>query len=266
MLSEVYLYSSALSSTVLGQIDTDESVYFSDVGFTTPYATGCGILQYGINDTLTFGNVLQYDQGQPWTAYGAIQLFGQNNNAEVLFTNATNDNRAVCYEFWVDAQGILRVRLIHSYVAAQYLGVFGTWSGGSIIDGKKHLIVATYDGTNPATLASIKMYVDGVAVPITLELNGLGSLSIVDPGQIFTVGTQLPGGPNLRGPLSFFQLEKVARSAAYISNYHDGVLPPNDSVNTVMRLLFTEGSGTSVHDTSTSAFIGTLSTAGMWVP
>lgn len=268
MLAEVYVYASALSTTVLNQIDTDESVYFPDLGFTTPYASGTGVVQLGVNDTISFGNVLQYDQGQPWTAWGVVQLWGQNSNAEVLFTNATTDSRAVCYEYWIDANGQMRVRLIHNYGGAQYLGVFGKPPGGYLIDGKKHLIAATYDGTNPATMASIKMYVDGVLLTNTLELNGLGSLSIVDPAQNFAVGTQMPGGSNVRGPLCFFQLDNVARSAAYIANYYPGAstpLPPSDA-NTKMRVMFSEGAGTVVHDTSSNAFTGTLSTAGAWVP
>ena len=250
MLSEVYVYSSALSSTILSQIDTDESIYWLDPGFLTPYAPGCGILQLGVNDAVVMGNVLQYDQGQPWTVWGAVQLFGQNINAEVLFTNATPDGRAVCYEYWIDQNGKLRVRLIHNYSGAQYLGVFGEPPGGTLIDGKKHLIAASYDGTNPATMGSIRMYVDGVELVKTLELDGLGTLSFVDPGQNFTVAQQLPGSTNIRGPMMFFQLDKVARSPTYIANYYPGSatpLPPNDATNTMMRLRFTEGTGTTTH-------------------
>jgi hypothetical protein len=69
--------------------------------------------------------------------------------------------------------------------------------------------------------------------------------------------------------VSFFQLDNVVRNDAYIANYHPGSptpLPPLDGANTDMRLLFTEGSGTSVHDTSPNAFVGTLSSSGLWVP
>ena len=113
------------------------------------------------------------------------------------------------------------------------------------------------------------MYVDGVALTTSYEqANTLGSNSIVAAGQIMMIGTQTPGGPNMCGPISFFQIDKVARSAAYIANYHPGSatpLPPADA-NTDMRLLFTEGSGTSVHDVSVNAFVGTLSASGLWVP
>ena len=69
-------------------------------------------VQLGGNDLLSFGNVLQKDQGSPWTAFGAIQIWGQTLNAEVLFTNANAAPASTCYELWVDPFGRLRVRLI----------------------------------------------------------------------------------------------------------------------------------------------------------
>jgi hypothetical protein len=265
LLSEVYVYASALSSATLAQIDLDESVYWQDPGFLTPYATGCGIVQVDASNQLHFGNILQYDQGQPWTAYGAFQAYGQCTNAEVLFTNATPDGHATCYEFWLDLNGAFRVRLINDYVSNLFLGVIGTPTA-SALDGKKHMMVATYDGTSPATPASIKIYLDGVALPTTTEFNNLGTLSIVAPGQDFAIGMQMPGGANMRGPVSFFQLDKVARSAAYIAPLHSGVLPANDPTNTVLRCRFTEGTGVATIDESTNHFSGTLSTPGIWLP
>jgi hypothetical protein len=64
-------------------------------------------------------------------------------------------------------------------------------------------------------------------------------------------------------------LDNVARSGSYIANYVPGSstpLPPNDPTNTKMRVMFTEGTGTSVADTSASAFTGTITNAYLWVP
>ena len=184
-----------------------------------------------------------------------------------MFTNASPSPAFTCYELWVDTQGQLRVRLINHYGNNFLLGVIGATT--SLIDGKKHLIAASYDGGTPATISNIKIYLDGVPLTTSYEAaNTLGNKSTVSPTQNFTVGTQMPGGPNMCGPISFFQLDKVARSAAYIANYYPGSptpLPPADA-NTDMRLLFTEGSGTSVHDVSANAFVGTLSSSGLWVP
>ena len=268
IISEVFVYSIAVSTTVLGQIDLSQNAYYTGLDLSTPYAGGTASVQIGASDTLSFGNVLQKDQGSPWTAFGAIQIWGQTTNAEVLFTNANAAPASTCYELWVDPLGRLRVRLINHFGNNLFLGVIGT-PAASLIDGKKHVIAASYDGGTPATISNIKMYVDGVPVTASYEqTNTLGALSIVAAGQNMFVGTQIPAGPNMCGPISFFQIDKVARSAAYIANYYPGSatpLPPADA-NTDMRLLFTEGSGTSVHDTSANAFVGTLSSSGLWVP
>ena len=266
IICEAYVYSAALNSTVQGQIDASIAAYFTGLDIDTPYAGGAASVQLGGNDLLSFGNVLQKDQGSPWTAFGAIQIWGQTLNAEVLFTNANPAPASTCYELWVDPLGRLRVRLINHFGNNIFLGVIGA---ANVIDGKKHIIAASYDGGSPATIANIKMYVDGVPLTTSYEqTNTLGSNSIVAAGQNMFVGTQTPGGPNMCGPISFFQIDKVARSAAYIANYYPGSatpLPPADA-NTDMRLLFTEASGTSVHDTSVNAFVGTLSSSGLWAP
>jgi hypothetical protein len=269
VVSEAFVYKSLLAPAVLGQIDANQAAYFAALDLATPYAGGTASVQLGGNDTLQFGNILQKDQGAAgkWTAFGAIQNFGQIANAGVLFTNANPSPTFTCYELWVDPNGQLRVRLINNFTSNLYLGVIGATP--SLIDGKKHMIAASYDGTKPATMASIKMYVDGVLLTNSLEQNGLASLTTVAANQNFAVGTQMPSGPNICGPVSFFQLDNVVRNDAYIANYHPGSptpLPPLDGANTDMRLLFTEGSGTSVHDTSPNAFVGTLSSSGLWVP
>ena len=267
IICEVYVYSAALSATVQGQIDASMAAYFTGLDLATPYAGGVASVQLGANDTFSFGNVLQKDQGSPWTAFGAIQIWGQNTNAEVLFTNASPSPAFTCYELWVDTSG--PVARAADQPLWQQFPPRRDRRDYKPIDGKKHLIAASYDGGTPATISNIKIYLDGVPLTTSYEAaNTLGNKSIVSPTQNFIIGTQMPGGPNMCGPTSFFQLDKVARSAAYIANYYPGSatpLPPADA-NTDMRLLFTEGSGTSVHDTSANAFVGTLSSSGLWVP
>ena len=66
--------------------------------------------------------------------------------------------------------------------------------------------------------------------------------------------------------LSSFQLDNTNRSSSYVAAYSTpSNLPPSDA-NTVMRLALNEGAGTSVADSSASAFTGALSAATMWVP
>ena len=266
---EAFVYTSSLTPTVVGQIDASQVGYFTGLDLATPYAGGVASVQCGANDLLSFGNILQKDQGAAgtWTAFGVAQFVGQIVNFGVLFTNANLSPTFTAYELFVDPQGQLRVRLINNFTTNLYLGVIGACP--SLIDGKKHMLAASYDGTKPATMASIKMYVDGVRLTNSLEQNGLASLTIVAAGQNFIVGNQQPNGPNITGPVSFFQLDNVVRNDAYIANYYPGSAtprPPADGLNTDMRLLFSEGSGTTVTDSSHNAFVGTLSSSGLWVP
>ena len=266
IICELYVYSAALNSTVQGQIDASVAAYFTGLDIDTPYNGNVSSIQLGGNDLLSFGNVLAYDQGQQWTAFGAIQLWGQTLNAEVLFTNANAAPASTCYELWVDPLGRLRVRLINHFGNNLFLGVVGT-PAASLIDGKKHIIAASYDGGTPATIANIKIYVDGVSLTTSYEqTNTLGALSIVAAGQNMFVGTQTPGGPNMCGPISFFQIDNIVRPD--IASFYPGSATPlpTAGASTKMRLLFTEGAGTTVHDTSSNAFTGTLSASGLWVP
>ena len=264
IITEAYVYSVALSATVQAQINASIAAYFPSFGLDKPYAGGVSSVQVGAADLLSFGNVLQYDQGQPWTAFGAIQIWGQTTNAEVLFTNANAAPASTCYELWIDPFGRLRVRLINHFGNNIFLGVIGQ---ANVIDGQKHLIAASYDGGTPAGLANIKIYVDGVALTTSLEqANTLGSASIVAAGQNMFVGTQTPGGPNMCGPISFFQIDNVVRPDI-ASFYPTSATPvPTAAASTTMRVLFTEAAGTAVHDTSPNAFVGTLSSPGLWVP
>ena len=269
IVCEAFVYTSPLTPTVVGQIDASQVGYFTGLDLATPYAGGTASVQLGGADTLSFGNVLQKDQGAAgkWTAFGVAQFAGQITNFGVLFTNAAPSPTFTSYELFVDPLGQMRVRLINNFTTNLYLGVIGACP--SLIDGKKHMIAASYDGTKPATLASIKMYVDGVPLTNSLEQNGLASLTTVAANQIFMVGTQQPNGPNITGPVSFFQLDNVVRDDTYISHYYPGSAtprPPADGLNTDMRLLFSEGSGTTVTDSSHNAFVGTLSSSGLWVP
>ena len=80
------------------------------------------------------------------------------------------------------------------------------------------------------------------------------------------VGTQQNEGAfNFTGTIGHVQLDNVVRSAAYIAPVKNGVIPPKDAA-TVWRPAFTEGTGTTVSDTSGGAHNGTLTSGNMWVP
>ena len=77
IICEAYVYSAALNSTVQGQIDASAGAYFTGLDIDTPYAGGVASVQVGANDLLSFGDVLSLRSGPPWTAFGAIQIWGQ---------------------------------------------------------------------------------------------------------------------------------------------------------------------------------------------
>ena len=71
--------------------------------------------------------------------------------------------------------------------------------------------------------------------------------------------------PSYREVFSF-QIDKVVRAPAYVAAYATPAAPPPIDANTGMCFPLTEGSGTTVHDTTINAWPATLSSAAIWVP
>jgi hypothetical protein len=261
LIGEIFIYPSALAASDIAAIDASQSAAFPTLGFNTPYS-GTACLQFGNNEQLPFGNVLQYERTQPWTMWAAIQLYFSPplSSATCIMTNVPVTGTGYPgYEFFVAEEGTLRVRVISHIGTPNYLDVRGSTN---VCDGKKHMVVATYDGSS--TPAGIKLYVDGVAETTVTVANTL-TATIIASGQNYYVGNQQGmGGLYLNGALSFFQQDKVVRSAAVIAPVNNGALPAADA-NTDMRLLLNEGSGIAVADTSSHAFAGTLTSATMWL-
>ena len=171
------------------------------------------------------------------------------------------DHAAQQVEVVFDPNGKLRVRIMSNIGSGNYIGLIGT---KNVVDGKKHMFVASYDGSSLA--AGVSMYIDGVAETLSVEKDAL-TASIIGAGQAFLVGQQ-QGTPTfyVRGTMGFFQLDKVARSAAYIAAHSSAASLPTIDANTGLAFLFTEGSGVTVHDTSGNGLNGTLTNATMWTP
>jgi len=129
------------------------------------------------------GNVLQYERTQPWTTMAAIKMFSKPPEANIIFTNVLAGKPYSGYEFWVDWNGFLHVRIINN-IANNYIGKVGTTN---VCDSTWHFVVATYDGSSSA--AGVKIYLDGVLQPMTTESNSLTG-SIVAPGQQMLIGNQ----------------------------------------------------------------------------
>jgi hypothetical protein len=259
LIGEVILYNSALSAPNITALDASQASNFPDTGFSTSY-NGVASVQFGINEQLSLGNVMEFERTNSWTAWAAIQLYSRSQVASIIYTNvpASGDNSFPGHEIWSDQNGLIRVRIISNIGTNNYLGVIGTTN---IVDGKKHMIAYSYDGSS--TAAGVKVYIDGVLETTTVEGNSLTS-SIIGTGQSFLIGQQQGTVFGLMGTMAHFQMDNVVRSSSYISTIHGGVLPPKDG-NTVARLEFTAGSGTTVSDTSGSGFNGTLTSSSMWV-
>ena len=259
LISEVFVYSSALSNAERLAIDANEASYWHDFGFETPYA-GSSWVQFSATDYASVGNVLDYERTQPWTVFAAVQLYSGGLQPQVIFSNVPAGGSAFAgYELWVDQAGRLRCRIIHDYEGGDYLDVHGSTN---LWDGKKHFLAATYDGSS--RVAGIKFYIDGKPERVTTVLDKLTG-SIIAPRQSFFIGAQ-NGGASLLGMLGHFQIDNVVRSPSYIASHSaPSSLPPIDA-NTVISIPFAEGSGTVAHDASGNKRNATLSSASLWVP
>ena len=265
LIGEVFVYASALTDPVRLGIDANQALAFPDTTFATPY-NGAACVQFGLNEQISFGNILNYERTQPWTAWGAIQMYGVSPPAiagGIVFSNVTapSDPAFPGYEMWVDKQGFMRVRVINNAATFNMIGMIGAVF---LADGKKHMLCATYDGSSLA--AGIKLYVDGVQDTGAFSEGSFLTASIIKAGQAMYVGTQQNEGAfNFTGTIGHVQLDNVVRSAAYIAPVKNGVIPPKDA-NTVWRLLLNEGTGVTVNDTSGGGRNGTLTSGNMWVP
>ena len=237
LMGEVYVYSSAISDTDRNSIDGNQAAAFPDTGFSTPYS-GTSCVQFDWQEQISCGAVLTYERTNSWTAFGAVQLFFFPPIATVLYTNVLTQPW-FGHELWIDASGHLRVRLM------------GNWNGGAgapgmaavigttnVIDGKKHMLAYSYNGSS--TAAGIKVYIDGLPETTTVESDTLAA-SMVGGTQNLIVGNQAGAVFDLTGTLSHFQIDNVARSASYIAAYKNGAIPPIDAntgyVSAVQRRL-----------------------------
>jgi hypothetical protein len=265
IIGEVFVYGSALSDANRATIDAAQSSAFSDPGFDTPYQGTSG-MEFGWGEGVSFGDVLDYERTDSWTDYAVFQLYADPgaNAASVIVTNSNNPPFAG-HELIILPGGNLSVRLIRNFGSGgNYIQVTTTTTW---IDGVKHRAAYTYDGSS--TAAGVKIYVDGALQTVTIDHDSLTD-SLVAAGQNLTLGGQAGvASVSFLGGLYFFQSDNTVRSGAYIAaNFASGSqMPPNDASHTEMRVLFSEGTGTTVNDTGAvgNAFVGTATSASMWV-
>lgn len=190
------------------------------------------------------GNVLQYERTQPWTVMAAIKMFSKPPQANIIFTNVLAAKPYSGYEFWVDWNGFLHVRIINN-IANNYIGKVGTTN---VCDSTWHFVAATYDGSSSA--AGVNIYLDGVLQAMTTESNNLTG-SIVAPGQQMLIGNQNGRSSTFfaRGYIDEFSIHNVVRSASYIAAISPTNLPTVDA-NVQLMYHFNEGDGIIAYDAS----------------
>lgn len=261
LISEIWLYPSALLAPDLAAIDANQVSYWGNWGFSTPYG-GAAWVQLASSDKVDAGNILEFERTQPWTCFAAIQSYGSALQPQIIFTNVTVGPAYTGYEMWLNDQGgQLVIRVIHDFTGGVYLDVMGSTN---LNDGKQHFVCGTYDGSSLA--AGVRLYVDGVPETLTVRGDNLGANSIVASGQKMCLGWQQPSGASMYGCLGRVQIDKVVRAPAYVAAYATPSSPPPIDANTGMCFPLTEGSGTTVHDTTSNAWPATLSSAAIWVP
>lgn len=255
------LYSSTPSDPLIA---ANELYYRSLLPISTIVAPvrfdGAPALKFTSSGAATVGSVLAKDWNEPWSVMAAVKLIGHPSYATLIFTNV----RATPYpgyEIYVDFDGFPHVRILHSYVASQYLGVVGTVD---VCDGKWHIIGASVDGSGNAS--GVKIYVDGVQQTTTVEIDALGGLSSIGGTQTLIVGNQFDhltaGDFTMMDSLGFFALSNIARDATYFATYAT-TRPPVDG-NTYLAYSLSEGTGTTLTDLSGGGNNATL-TAALWV-
>jgi len=211
--------------------------------------------------TLTV-DVMNLEYTQPWSARVALRA-DANPGFSLIWSNAKNDGAFACWELFWDTRGVLIVRIIHDFNANQYIEVAGSTG---IIDSHWRTVFVTYDGSG--TAAGVKIYLNALLETLTVVKNTLGGLSIVSAGQQMFITNQLGAEPTswLHGAMSGWMVWNVAKDQTFISaNSALDVLPTADG-NTILRIPFSEGTGTTAVDTSTNHFNAILTTSNMWIP
>ncbi|MBV9875984.1 MAG: LamG domain-containing protein [Verrucomicrobia bacterium] len=201
------------------------------------------------------GNVLPYERTQPWTVMAAIKMLSKppSGKANIIFTNVLAGEPYSGYEFWVDSNGFLHVRII-SDIANNYIGKVGTTN---VCDSRWHFVAETYDGSSSA--AGVNIYLDGVLQAMTTESDTLTG-SIVAAGQQMLIGNQNGRSSTYfaRGYIDEFSIHNVVRSAGYIAAISPTNLPQVDA-NVQLMYHFDEGNGTIAYDASGNHLNATFS-------
>jgi hypothetical protein len=235
-----------------------------------PPAAFAGINGFWWNGDLTgskisYGNVLQNEYTQPFTAIAAVCRFaaaggGHNGVSGIIFTNVTAGTPFPGHEFWIDGNGKLTTRIINNASTA-LIDVNGSTF---LADGKWHVVAMIYDGSGRA--AGVNLHLDGVAETMTTVADTLGGQSIVSAGQNYMIGNQQSENFAMLGAIGLSRQYNVVKSQAFIQQFKINQLIPAIDFSCVLAPKLNEGgSNTTTGDLSASGLTGTLSSASVWL-
>lgn len=193
-----------------------------------------------------------------------IQALPPVGNAGVFFTNVTVAPWTG-WEFWIDPNGALRVRMMGGWdgsstgAGSGLLGVVGTTN---ICDNQWHVLAFTYDGSGAA--AGVTMYIDGAVETASVESDGLVTSTAGTGVGNMIVANQYRTDFGLQGWMDSVVLSNTQRSGGYVAAHASAgtAVPPVDG-STILSYSFDEGSGSSTVDASGNGNNGTMD-KGMW--
>lgn len=207
----------------------------------------------GIDDTVNFGNLLDFQNTDPFSLSIWVKASSNNNDAMFVKTLAGSTARGYQLAFRTTAPvGVMFQLCNDSNLNANCLKVY---AANTIVDGSLHLVTATYDGSK--TPGGVKIYFDGVSQSLTTFANTL-------TGTTLNTGA-LRISEFLTGQVRHASIWGIALTQAQVTEIYGSGAPGDLSLhsafsNVKLWIHFDEtdavGAG-GLHDASGNGFNGT---------